>query len=148
MITTTSYGSWLPGDLRGFVEGGRLLPPSPALEKHAAQLIRDDPILFDQQEQQRLAEALVTAAAEFDYQLFCLSVEAWHVHWLIDCRTDRIARMVGRLKTRMRQALERGRIWTTGYDKRYCYTISQVRDRFAYIARHRGFRAIGPIRID
>ena len=30
MVTTASYGSWLPGDMRGYVENGIVLPGDPA----------------------------------------------------------------------------------------------------------------------
>ena len=28
MVTTTSYGTWLPGELRGYVDKGVILPPT------------------------------------------------------------------------------------------------------------------------
>ena len=34
MITTTSYGTWLPGDVRGFVERGVILGGNPKLLKY------------------------------------------------------------------------------------------------------------------
>ncbi|MGD0539955.1 MAG: hypothetical protein ABSB33_00420 [Tepidisphaeraceae bacterium] len=29
MVTTTSYGAWLPGDIRGYVQNGIVLPGDP-----------------------------------------------------------------------------------------------------------------------
>jgi hypothetical protein len=34
-VTTTTHGSWLPGDVRGYVERGQILPPSPTLAEFA-----------------------------------------------------------------------------------------------------------------
>jgi hypothetical protein len=50
--------------------------------------------------------------------------------------------MVGRLKTRMRQALDRGRIWTDGYWHDCLYTENAVRVRRGYIAQHAGARMV------
>ncbi|MEO0587551.1 MAG: hypothetical protein AAF078_07920, partial [Planctomycetota bacterium] len=55
---------------------------------------------------------------------------------------DGVAKVVGRLKNRMRQAIGRGQVWTKGYDKRYCCTNAEVRARRAYIERHQGFRPL------
>jgi len=37
MVTTTTYGSWLPGDLRGYVEDSIILPGDPERLEHATQ---------------------------------------------------------------------------------------------------------------
>jgi len=31
MVTTTTYGTWLPGDVRGYVDDGVILPGDPTL---------------------------------------------------------------------------------------------------------------------
>jgi len=50
--------------------------------------------------------------------------------------------MVGRLKTRMRQALNCGRIWTSGYDKRFCFDENELNTRIDYVQRHAGRRPL------
>ncbi|NOZ40371.1 MAG: hypothetical protein GXP24_09115 [Planctomycetes bacterium] len=46
MITTTSYGSWLPGDARGYVQSGEILPAAPRLAAHARSLLQSEPVTF------------------------------------------------------------------------------------------------------
>jgi hypothetical protein len=53
-----------------------------------------------------------------------------------------VAVMLGRLKTRMRQTVDRGRLWTAGYDARYCFDEDAVEVRRNYIFRHQGSRPI------
>jgi hypothetical protein len=142
MVTTTSHGMWLPGDLRGYVEDGVVLPPSPSLLRHAERLMTAEPVLFTAAQQIALFDALVEASQRYGYNLLCASVEAWHAHWLIDHRADPVEVMVGRLKTAMRKALNRGRIWTEGYDKRFCFTLEAIEARRAYIMRHAGYRPL------
>jgi hypothetical protein len=142
MITTTSYGVWPPGDLRGYVDEGVILPGNPKLLDHAKALMTSDPVYFTTAQQTILFNALVSASTRYGYQLFCASVESWHLHWLIDHGFDSAATMVGRLKTAMRKALNCGRIWTEGYDSRYCFTDRDVDTRRGYIMRHAGYRPI------
>src|SRR5687768_12624818 len=121
MITTTSYGTWLPGDLRGYVHDDRVLPGDPALLNHAKQMMSQSPVVFTPAQQISVFNALCDAAWEFDYTLTDASVEAWHLHWIVGHGFDPVDVMVGRMKTRMRQALGIGRVWTEGYCHR-CMT--------------------------
>jgi hypothetical protein len=45
-VTTTSYGSWLRGDTRGYVQDGQTLPASPMLERHIRSTLTPHPVLF------------------------------------------------------------------------------------------------------
>ena len=56
--------------------------------------------------------ALITACAEFHYRISDVTIESWHLHWILFHGDDPIEKVMGRLKTRMRQALARGKIWT------------------------------------
>lgn len=140
MVTTTTHGTWLPGDLRGFVEDGVILPPDPTRLRRSKRLLRREPVMLSATEQSVVADAIIRATGEFSYRLLALSVESWHLHVLVDHGFDPVETMVGRLKTRARQAVNRGRIWTEKYDKRFCYSVDTVRARTAYINRHRGAR--------
>ena len=142
MITTTSYGTWLPGDVRGYVERGVILGGNPKLLEQSTQLLSLSPVFFDTPEQEKLHLALVVAAKEFSYHLHAVSIESWHAHWVIAHDRDGVATMVGRLKTRMRQVLDRGRIWTSGYDKRFCFDRKDLDARIDYVQRHAGHRPI------
>ena len=84
MVTTTSYGTWLPGDARGYVADGEILPGAPKLLDRARSLLARAPVYFDDAEQDALLDALCNAAVEFGYRLTDVSVESWHLHGLID----------------------------------------------------------------
>ena len=45
-VTTTSHGSWLPGDLRGYVQDGIILPSNLALLKFSKLQLKSDPVSF------------------------------------------------------------------------------------------------------
>jgi hypothetical protein len=90
----------------------------PFLLDRSRRLMKSDPVYLSAIEQNAAFEALVQAAHEFHYTLIAISIEAWHAHWLIDHGFDGVDVMAGRLKTRMRQAVGHGRIWTAGFDCR------------------------------
>ena len=142
MITTTTYGTWLPGDLRGYVDDGKILPGDPEVWDRAQTRMRGEPVLLSETEQLAALDALIEAGNEFGYELHAVSIESWHAHVLVSHGSDKVATVAGRLKTRMRQAVDRGRVWTTGYDRRYCFTEADVAARSNYIQRHNGYRPI------
>ena len=141
MVTTTSYGTWLPS-ARRYVDEGRILPADPQLADRAASPPAHSPVHFDDSEQMLLFDALCRAADDFRYRLTDVAVESWHLHWIVEHGSDPISKMVSRLRTRMQQALDRGRIWTEGYCRQCLYTPAGIEIRRQYIARHRGCRMI------
>lgn len=140
-VTTTSYGSWLPGDARGYVQDGQILPASPTLERHARSILTQQPVLFSHNEQKLLMSAILAACDEFGYRVFDLTIESWHLHWIAR-HHDAAESMIGRLKNRMRQRLNRGRIWTEGYWQRALITEEDLLIARNYIRRHAGCRLI------
>jgi REP element-mobilizing transposase RayT len=141
MVTTTTFGSWLPGDLRGYVEDGIILPANSArLEQATKRMNGRSPVLFTIDQQTKVFNALRTAADEFKYEMTDASIESWHLHWMCGHGYDSVATMVGRLKNRMRQALNLGRIWTEGYYDSMCFDVEKILIRRKYIARHEGCR--------
>lgn len=142
MITSTTYGTWLPGDLRGYVENATILPGDHDKLSLARARMNDEPVYLTDAEQITAFNALRTGAAQFGYELLAGSIESWHMHWLVRHGNDDVEVMVGRLKNAVRKAVNRGRIWTAGYDARYCFNETEIAHRTAYIQRHRGHRPL------
>jgi REP element-mobilizing transposase RayT len=86
----------------------------------------------------KLFAALSAACAEFQYKLSDATVEPWHLHWIMFHSDDPIEKVMGRLKTRMRQALSRGKIWTEGYCAEPLFDERAIGQAQEYIARHEG----------
>ncbi len=107
---------------------------------HARSLLKKDPVFFDARQMDILENAIRSAAEEFSYQLVDLSIESWHLHWVFGHGIDSVPTMVGRLKNRMRQALNCGRVWTEGYCHRCLYSLHDVAAARLYVARHAGCR--------
>jgi hypothetical protein len=140
-VTTTSVGSWLPGDVRGYVNERQHLPSQPALALHAQNLLKKSSVVFSAIEQRELFAAIQLASQEFGYRLTDAVVEAMHLHWIIG-HDDAVEAMVGRLKTRMRQRLNRGRIWTEGYSHRLLFDDDSLYQARNYLTKHDGLRLL------
>ena len=68
-VTTTSYGTWLPGDLRGYVKDGAILPPNPKLLDDSRSLMKGPAVSFSDAQIIVLDHAIHRAAEEFAYRL-------------------------------------------------------------------------------
>ena len=137
-ITATSYGTWLPGSARGYVRKGILLPGDAKLLEMSRGLLKGSPVYFSLAQRNLLFKSLVAACEEFGCRLSDAAVESWHLHWVLFHGDDEIETAVGRLKTRMRQALSRGRIWTEGYCAEPLFSDLEIENAQEYISRHGG----------
>lgn len=138
MLTMTTYGTWLRGDRRGWVDHGRILPADPDLEAVERQRMKHGVYAFDRH---RLADiggmTAETMVRRLGLTLLALTVQTWHVHLVIGRTSIEIGEVAKRAKESVRWGLRPGRpIWSDGYDKRYCFDERAVRGRIRYVERH------------
>ncbi|MEZ6130046.1 MAG: transposase [Planctomycetaceae bacterium] len=88
-LTWVTYGTWLPGDARGWVEymhGWKL--PSPTLEADCASRMREDAVRLNL-EQRRTVEKQVRETCRH---------RGWHLH-AVNCRSNHIHTVVTAVNT-------------------------------------------------
>ena len=79
-LTWTTYGTWLPGDERGWVEKpGKFRIPDPAIETAARSLLTEEPCVLNQ-EQRTLVEQTIARHC---------AIRGWHLH-VVNCRTNHV----------------------------------------------------------
>lgn len=79
-LTWTTYGTWLPGDERGWVEKpGRFQTPNSQLEAAARSLLTETPCILDTW-QRSLVEETIAKHCE---------IRGWHLH-AVNCRTNHV----------------------------------------------------------
>jgi len=100
-VTWGTYGSWLPGDPRGFrtrrhrthVEGDYKNPPPPGiyegLHNYARAKLRKPPVVLPQDLRPTVGLACLEQFAKEDARVYALSVGGEHVHVAADCSPDR-----------------------------------------------------------
>ncbi|MBL8826957.1 MAG: hypothetical protein JNM18_08200 [Planctomycetaceae bacterium] len=138
LITSTTYGTWLRGDARGWVERGEIKPPEPTLEAADRAQLKFPPFRFAETELTPVRDAISLAIqARRDTKVLAITVQTWHVHVVIGESLASIPAVVKCLKDAARWHLRLDRpIWTTGYDKRYCFDERSLLARIAYVERH------------
>jgi len=79
-LTWTTYGTWLPGDERGWVRQGEGFQlPDPVLKKMAQDLMTEPPCALTEP-QRKLVEKTITDHCR---------IRGWHLHAL-NCRTNHV----------------------------------------------------------
>ncbi len=140
MLTWTTYGSWLPGDKRGYVAHGQILPGSKQLSKRNKDRQKSPTVILNEREREIVRQAILIEAQKISQMLEALIVYLNHVHLLTRPHTESIEEIVSRYKSKTTRALwhngRQGRIWTKGYDKRFCFTEEEVAQRIRYINKH------------
>lgn len=140
MITWTTYGTWLQGDERGYVKDGKIELPNPALAKANEQLLVKEPVTLSKAHREIVRQAIYEKAGQLNQKIFSLAVRSNHVHIVADYIQMPIGLVVRHYKNYAQSALRKigftGRIWTKGFDKRYCFDNQNLKQRIDYVNSH------------
>jgi REP element-mobilizing transposase RayT len=140
MVTWTMYGNWLPGDNRGYVKNGRILPADNRLLQANKARQKLPTVKLKTQEKKIVRREILAEAEKIGHEIIALAVCTNHVHLLTRPHSQSIEELVGRYKSLTTRALwkygREGRIWTKGYDKRFCFTQEEFAARKKYIQNH------------
>jgi hypothetical protein len=138
MITMTTYGTWLRGDRRGWVEDGKILPADPQLESADRARMKHPPFVFPRDRLIEIGGFMGESLVErLKLPPLALHVGTWHVHLVVGATQQSISAVVKCAKDAVRYGLMPYRpIWTAGYDKRFCYDDRTVHTRIRYVERH------------
>ena len=138
MFTITTYGTWLRGDERGWVDDGVTFPPDPVLEKCDNDRLVQAPFYFDSIERFAVGQAMGEALIErLKVDVLAICVQSWHAHFVVGPSGYGPAMIVKCAKDAARWKLRPDRrIWAGGFDKRYCFDDAAVRTRVAYVEKH------------
>ena len=140
MVTWTAYGTWLQGDKRGYVMKGEVRKENQKLREMNDTNLLGKTVKLTKAERKIIEEAIVKEAAKWGQQIHAISASSKHVHIVLGYNGRDIGRSVRRYKNAAYFTLRRnghvGRLWTKGYDKRYCFEEKSLRARIAYVEKH------------
>jgi len=140
MVTWTTYGSRLQGDKRGYVRNGQICQGDETILKWCKKFQKGPTVRLNEQEKEIVRQAIYQEAERIGQKLEA-AVCTNHVHLAVCRSAESIERAVSRYKSVATRALRRhgrlGRIWTTGFDKRFCFTEADLAKRIAYVRRHK-----------
>ena len=141
MATWNTYGTWLPGDERGYVNRqGQALEGNDELLQISKELQKYPTVKLSPQEKIIAEEIIAAEAKKIGHTIIAMSITSNHVHLLAKPHQQSIDKIIGRYKSMTTRALwkygRRGRIWAHGYHKRYCFTINEINAKIDYVQKH------------
>ena len=145
-LTWTTYGTWLPGDRRGWASAKSHAPrdPAPRLELYCRELLRAPPLALDPRQRVACAAAIVETCAFRGWTLQAVNVRTTHVHALIGAGepSPRVLQALKawatrRLRERAGVATDRP-VWSSAGSTRLVRESSDARAALAYVLEGQG----------
>ena len=142
MITWTTYGTWLQGDERGYVKEGEVFCGNAGLERANVVKMKGKAVILDKKSCAIVREAILKAAERAGQVIYSLAVCSRHVHLAAGGIDETVGKTAGRYRRAATRALRAngfvGKVWTKGFDKRYCFDEVSLKKRIEYVERHNG----------
>lgn len=140
MVTWTTYGTWLQGDKRGYVKDGKTLCKNDALLQSNLKRLKNPATRLDAEHRAIVRDAILEKAQEIHQQIYAIAICSSHVHIVADRTNETIEKVVSYYKNAARLALRAGgfdgRVWTKGFDKRFCFNRMDLASRINYVKNH------------
>ena len=140
MATWTTYGTWLQGNKKGYVKNGTVLGPDAELERSNKKSLKHDKIKIPEGLRKAVRNAILKDAEEIGQTVYAIAVCSNHVHIVVESTGKTCGYSVGRFKKAATRALRKcgfaNRVWTKGFDKRYCYHQDELEVKIKYVQRH------------
>jgi REP element-mobilizing transposase RayT len=141
MITWTTYGSWLQGDKRGYVKNGKILPANDKLKSANQKQQKFQTVKLDSSQKHIVCKAIFQEAQKINQKILAIAVCSNHVHIVAKVSSESIEQIVHRYKRLttfvLRKAGLVGKGWSTGFDKRFCFTDKEIEQKVKYVNRHK-----------
>ena len=141
MVTWTTYGTWLQGDERKYVKNGEILQPNEKLKTENQEQQKFQTITLNKNQRQIAEQAIRQEAKRINQKILALAVCANHIHLLAEKSEKTIEQTVHNYKyaatAALRKAGLQNKIWTKGFDKRFCYQQQELQQKIKYIQDHK-----------
>jgi REP element-mobilizing transposase RayT len=141
MLTWTTYGTWLQGEKKGYVKNGEVMGEKDRLKKDCEDKLKGPRVRLQGKEKKIVRKAILEAAKRFKQNIRAIEVCSNHVHIVCEYVDVPIGVLVGNYKNAGRKALQKcgheGKVWTKGYDKRFCFDFKSLKNRIDYVERHK-----------
>jgi len=140
MVTWTTYGTWMQREKKGLVKDGKVIGGSGRMWSASNKCLSQKPVRLSAEEMTIARGAIVENAKRIGQRILAIAVCSKHVHIIVGYDGRPIEQAVRRYKNAATAALRTngmsGKVWTKGYDKRYCFEEKSLRARIAYVERH------------
>ena len=137
-LTWTTYGTWLPGDERGWVDD-RLRQAAPGLRQSAEEKLRQAPIVLTPN-QRSVVERTVREVCEHNgWRLWAVNCRSNHIHVVVTAKDKSPEQVMNTLKSwcsrRLNESSDSGpkQRWTRHGSTRYLNDESSLESAIEYV---------------
>ena len=99
-----------------------------------------DAVKLSKPQREIVREAITKQAEMLKQRIYALAIKSNHIHLVVEYTPQPIEKIVAYYKNAARQALKTvgcdGKIWTAGYDKRYCFDKETLERKIRYVQKH------------
>lgn len=163
LVTVNTYGTWLPGDPRGFqtrhhrthvapprryATDNEVYDPQEFVELHerSETHLNGDEIKLTPAQVRIVVSCFRGHLAEMRFACLAMTMDFWHGHLVVSCAPDDLKTTVAKLKGRASRMLGKqglpGRVWSKRFHARKLKDENAVRAAVQYVARHANARAV------
>lgn len=130
----------MQGDNRGYVKDGKILEKNDSLRKENIKRLKAGMVQLTHQEQKIAREAILNKAQTLGQKIYSMAVCSNHVQIVAERISESIEMVVSHYKNAARIALRANgfvaKVWTRGFDKRFCFNQQQLKSRIEYVQAH------------
>ena len=140
MVTWTTYGTWLQGDQRGYVKNGKILAQNDKLKSANQRQQKYPTVKLNSEQEQIVANTIIEEARRINHKIFAIAACSNHVHIVAGVSAESIEQAVHRCEYSatwaLRKFVSQGKIWSKGFDKRFCFTDKELENKVRYVRSH------------
>jgi REP element-mobilizing transposase RayT len=130
----------LPGDERGYVKNGKTSSGDLRILKASRERQKSATVKLNSRQKAITRQAIFDEAQRIGQTIGALAVCTNHVHPVARACRESIEAIVSRYKDvsmfALRSQGHSRRVWTRGFDKRFCFDEKSLHDRVEYVKRH------------
>ena len=144
-ISSTTYGNWLPGDARGYVDkhneyGTPFDAPSAELERSARERMRESTVFFDTEQAETVLQRWQNTVGELGGHLVAVAIMRNHFH-IVAVFIGKVTKakllqfFKGRASRALNQRYGKRTWWTDSGSVRYCFNEAAFHARIEYVKK-------------
>ena len=149
-ITFRCYGTWLPGDNRGWVDRRENIPGTPTrsggrrLQSVAESALSDRPFALEREQREIVDRAVRDVCTHRGWTLHALNVRTNHVHFVVSAELAPEQVMTTMKAWATRRLREAGlvdvdtKLWSRHGSTRYLWTMQDVETACRYVTEEQG----------
>ena len=147
LVTSTTYGTWLPGDARGFVERGEqnefntpFNADIPELRTFAKHEMKEPPVFFDLEQANLILSHWQKVIPTVGWYLFAVAMMPNHFHVVLASLTGQekegyLRTLKARASFVLNKQYGKRTWWTTSGSVRYCFDEQILNTRIEYVMK-------------